>query len=106
MGVFEGGGVFETIAEHSIHADVREPNQDQGKLRQLAGEPEDGEEYQRGGIGMGEVVDGSADFWIDEIAEHEKVGREKEYGEEEPVGVELMVADAGREEGRGALELE
>ena len=68
----------------------------------VAGEQED----EREGEGVGEVVDGGADAGVDEVAEHEEVGREEEDGEEEPAAVEVLVGEEGEGEEDGFFDAE
>src|ERR1700722_9009287 len=56
--------------------------------------------------GVGEVVGGGSDEWIDEVAEHEEVGSEEEDGEEKPAGVEVVVSDEGEEEKSSFFDVE
>ncbi len=64
------------------------------------GEREDDE---RGGVGVGEVVEGGSYARIDEVAEHEEVGGEEEDGEEKPGEVEMGVEQQDSDEEDGVL---
>ncbi len=69
--VLERSFIFEAKTEHSIHADVREPN----CHKRQAGIPSRQDEYQkqdqRSGISMDKIVRGRSHFPIDEIAQHD-----------------------------------
>ena len=53
-----------------------------------------------------EVVEGSADANIEEVAEHGEVWREEEKCEEEPAVVEVLVGEEGEEEEDGFFDVE
>jgi hypothetical protein len=55
------------------------------------------EKCEREGEGVGEVVEGGAGADVEEIAEHEEVGREEEDCEEQPAVVEVLIGEEGEE---------
>lgn len=59
------------------------------------------EEAERKGEGVDEVVGGGAGADVEEVAEHEEVGREEEDGEEEPAVVQVLVGEDGEDEEDG-----
>ncbi len=106
MRVLESGRVFQSVPEHSIHADVREPDEDKRQLRRSICEPKNHEQQKWPGVSVDNVVGRRADFRIDEVTEHEQVRREKENGEEEPTAVELMITGARRKQNGGAFNMQ
>ena len=53
-----------------------------------------------------EVVEGSADADVDQVAEHGEVGGEEEDCEEEPAVVEMLVGEEGEKEKNGFFDVE
>ena len=95
VAIFEMGRVFETESEKAVETHMSGPDQDDGKELRLGGEVGDGEQDGGSEVSVGEIIDSCSDANIGEIAEHEEVGREKEDGEEEPAGVDLMIEEDG-----------
>jgi hypothetical protein len=106
VGVFEKGGIFEAVAEEAIESDVGCPDygdgRGEGPVLDIAGQ----EKNKGKSKGVGEVVGGGSDEWIDEVAEHGEVGSEEEDGEEKPAGVEVVVGEEGEEEESGFFDVE
>ena len=106
VGVLEEGRVFEAEAEEAVEGDVRGPDEGdcEGELpvEEVACEQEG--EWE--GEGVGEVVGCRAQANVDEVAEHEEIGREEEDREEEPAEVEMLVGVKSEGEEGGFFEAE
>ena len=95
MSVFEEGRVFEAETQEAIYCDVGDPDEGDGRgrvpVQEIASEEKgDGEPE-----GVDEVVGCCACAWIHQKAEHEEIGSEEEYGEEDPAVVEMLVEEDG-----------
>ena len=97
----EGGWVLEAVAEEAVEGDVSDPDEGEGcGLMPVLGVTDE-QEGQSEGEGVGEVVGCGADAGVDEVTEHEEVGREEEEREEEPAVVEMLVGEDGEGEDDG-----
>ena len=96
VGVVEAGGVFKAEAEHTVEADVADPDGSYREEDWLGSEDGNSDQGCWGQIGVSEVVAGGSDADADEIAEHEEIGCKEEHGEEEPTGVEVAIEENGR----------
>jgi hypothetical protein len=106
MRVFEVGGIFEAVAEHTVDGDVGDPDKGNGdKDAAVAVEAERSEE-KGDNVGMGEVISGRSDARTSEVAEHGKVWREEEDREEEPGEVEVGVEDKDGDEEKNVFQFE
>ena len=82
------------------------PDQDQGKELGPGGKEGDGEQDGGSYESVSKVIESSADVYVRQVAKHEEVGCEEEDGEEEPIGVELVIDADAQEENDGAFEME
>jgi hypothetical protein len=105
VGVVEAGGVFKAEAEHTVEADVADPDGGEGKQNGFGSKEANRGEHRWSEIGVGEVVAGSSDADADEIAEHEEIGCKEEHSEEEPTGAEVAVEENGRKKNESAFDL-
>ena len=105
VGIVEAGGVFKAEANHTVDADVADPDGGVGKQNGFGFEEGNRDERRWSEIGVGEVVAGGSDADADEIAEHEEIGCKEEHGEEEPTGVEVAVEENGRKKNESAFDL-
>lgn len=103
--IVEAGGVFKAEAEHTVEADVADPDGGDGKQNGFGSEEANRDERRWSEIGVAEVVAGGSDADADEIAEHDKIGCKEEHGEEEPTGVEVAVEENGRKKNESAFDL-
>src|SRR5208337_2816879 len=78
MGIAEPGRIFETVAEHPVEADMRDPDQRDRQDRRQPGKETEERERQRQRVSVRDVVGGRADPGVHEVAEHGEVRREKE----------------------------
>jgi hypothetical protein len=105
VGVVEAGGVFKAEAEHTVEADVADPDGGEGKQNGFGSEEANRDERRWSEMGVGEVVAGGSDADTDEIAEHEEIGCKEEHGKEEPTGLEVAVEENGRKKNESAFDL-
>jgi hypothetical protein len=105
VGVVEAGGVFKAEAEHTVEADMADPDGGEGKQNGFGSEEANRDERRWSEIGVDEVVAGGSDADGDEIAEHEEIRCKEEHGEEEPTGVEVAVEENGRKKNESAFDL-
>ena len=105
VGVVEAGGVFKAEAEHTVEADVADPNGGEGKQNGFGSEEANRDERCWSEIGVDEVVAGGSDADAEEIGEHDEIGCKEEHGEEEPTGVEVAVEENGRKKNESAFDL-
>ena len=105
VGVVEAGRVFEAEAEHTVEADVTDPDDGERKQNRFRFEQGDRQERRWSEIGVDEVVAGGSDADAGEIAEHAEIGCKDEHGEEEPTGVEVAVEENGRKKNESAFDL-
>jgi len=78
VGVVEAGRVFEAEAEHTVEADVTDPDDGERKQNRFRFEQGDRQERRWSEIGVDDVVADGSDAGSGEIAEHEKIRCEKE----------------------------
>ena len=105
VGVVEAGGVFKAEAEHTVEADVADPDGGEGKQNGFGSEEANRDERRWSEIGVDEVVANGSDADADEIAEHEEIGCKEEHNEEEPTGVKVAVEENGRKKNESAFDL-
>jgi hypothetical protein len=103
--IVEAGGVFKAEAEHTVEADVADPDGGERKQNGFGSEEANRDERRWSEIGVAEVVAGGSDTDADEIAEHEEIGCKEEHGEEEPTCVEVAVEENGRKKNESAFDL-
>ena len=87
MGLFELGGVFESIAEQAVEGDVGDPDEGnwQGAgviVKERKGQEKEGQEQDVSG-----VVERCSEADVEDVTEHEEIGSEEENGEEQPAQV-------------------
>lgn len=78
VSVFEASGVFQAIPQHSVKTNMRRPDEGTRKQLPFRGKNSNDDQDSRREKRVNKVVDCSANSGIDEIAEHEKIRREKE----------------------------
>ena len=93
MGVFELSWIFQTEPKQSIKADVRCPYECERGGRGLGSERSGREDYTGRGHGVNEIVKGCPDLFVDQIAEHEKIRREKGQSEQAPASVGSLIKE-------------
>jgi hypothetical protein len=104
VGVFEEGGVFEAVAEETVGGYVGSPDETDFEGQGMMGRVAHEQECQGEGQGVGEVVEGCACAWVEEVAEHKEVWSEEEDGEEEPAEVEVLEGVEGEGEECGLFD--
>jgi hypothetical protein len=106
VGVVKASGVLKAEAEHTVEADVADPDGGEGKQNGFGSEEANRDERRWSEIGVDEVVTGGSHADADEIAEHGEIGCKEEHGEEEPTGVEVAVEENGRKKNENAFDLQ
>lgn len=100
----EAGSVFETVAEHSVHADVREPAERQASdgftvSRQPSAKEKDGWRF-----GVDNVVEDRSGSGVGEISCHAQIRDEQEASKSPPRLPGAPVGPDGGAENTGALQ--
>jgi hypothetical protein len=89
--VLEVSRVLQTESKRPVHADMGGPDQSIGHGQQsLCGDGIE-QKQQRHGQRVNRIVNRGANADVPLISQHRKVGREKQYGEEQPACMRLPV---------------
>src|SRR5215469_15128901 len=104
VSIFEASGVFQAIPQHSVKTNVGRPNQGKWQQLPLRCQDSDGDQNSRSEKRVNRVVDRSPNLGIDEIAEHEKIRREKKDSEQDPTRMVLAIEKGAKTENRRTFE--
>jgi hypothetical protein len=104
VSIFEARGVFQAISQHSVKTNVRRPNQGKWQQLPLRCQNSDGDQNCRSKKRVNRVVDCSTNLGIDEIAEHEKIRREKKDSEQDPTRMVLAIQQDAKTENTRTFE--
>ena len=83
--------IFQAVAQHAVHADVRGPDEHVRKQSLKVESESDGSEAQWKDVIVGDVIGGSAYSRIEKIGQHRQIRGKQQRGEEPPTGRNMRV---------------
>jgi len=103
--VLESSRILQPVSKHSVETDVGDPDEGEFPTRLMVEAESVSRQQQRADIRVDGVVRDGSQADIDGVADHGKIGHQKEQDEQEPTAVAPMVGKETDSEDDGPFEM-